>query len=30
MNVIVNKFLQAGDKFMAEMNLKEPAFTYSA
>ena len=27
---IVNKFLQAGDKFMLEMHLKEPEFTYSA
>ena len=30
MNEIVNKFLFAGDKFMAEMHLKQPGFTYSA
>ena len=30
MNEIVNKFLLAGDKFMPEMHLKEPGFTYSA
>ena len=30
MNEIVNKFLQAGDKFMPEMHLKQPGFTYSA
>ena len=30
MNEIVNKFLLAGDKFMPEMNLKQPGFTYSA
>ena len=30
MNRIVNKFLLAGDKFMPEMNLKQPGFTYSA
>ena len=30
MNEIVNKFLSAGDKFMPEMNLKQPGFTYSA
>ena len=40
MNKIVNKFLLAGDKFMPEMHLKQPAvfnknkkqpgFTYSA
>ena len=29
MNEIVNKFLLAGDKFMPEMHLKEPGFTYS-
>ena len=29
-NEIVNKFLLAGDKFMPEMYLKEPRFTYSA
>ena len=30
MNKIVNKFLLAGDKFMLEMHLKQPGFTYSA
>ena len=30
MNVIVNKFLLAGDKTMAEMHLRQPGFTYSA
>ena len=30
MNDIVNTFLLAGDKFMAEMHLKEPGSTYSA
>ena len=30
MNEIVNKFLLAGDKFMPEMHLREPGFTYSA
>ena len=30
MNEIVNKFLLAGDKFMSEMYLKQPGFTYSA
>ena len=30
MNEIVSKFLLAGDKFMPEMHLKEPGFTYSA
>ena len=30
MNKIVNKFLLAGDKFMSEMHLKQPGFTYSA
>ena len=29
MNQIVNKFLLAGNKFMPEMNLKQPGFTYS-
>ena len=28
-NEIVNKFLLAGDKFMPEMDLKHPGFTYS-
>ena len=30
MNKKVNKFLVAGDKFMSEMHLKQPGFTYSA
>ena len=30
MNKIVNKFLLADDKFMPEMHLKQPSFTYSA
>ena len=30
MNEIVNKSLLAGDKFMPEMHLKQPGFTYSA
>ena len=30
MNEIINKFLQAGDKFMPEMRLRQPGFTYSA
>ena len=30
MNEIVNRFLLAGDKFMPEMHLKQPGFTYSA
>ena len=30
MNEIVNKFLLVGDKFMLEMHLKQPGFTYSA
>ena len=30
MNERVNKFLLAGDKFMPEMHLKQPGFTYSA
>ena len=29
MNEIVNKFLMAGDKFVPEMHLKQPGFTYS-
>ena len=28
-NEIVNKFLLAGDKFMPEMHLKQPGFTYT-
>ena len=30
MNKILNKFLLAGDKFMSEMHLKQPRFTYGA
>ena len=30
MNDIINKFLLAGNKFMPEMHLKQPGFTYSA
>ena len=30
MNEIVHKFLQVGDRFMPEMHLKQPGFTYSA
>ena len=30
MNEIVNTFLSAGDKFMPEIHLKQPTFTYSA
>ena len=30
MNDIINKFLLAGDKFMPEMHLRQPDFTYSA
>ena len=30
MNEIVDKFLLAGDKFIPEMHLKQPGFTYSA
>ena len=30
MNDIINKCLLAGDKFMPEMHLKQPDFTYSA
>ena len=30
MNDVINKFLLAGDKFMPEMHLKQPGFTYSA
>ena len=29
MNEIVNKFLLAGEKFMPEMHLRQPGFTYS-
>ena len=30
MNETVNKFLLVADKFMPEMHLKQPGFTYSA
>ena len=30
MNEIVNKFLLVGYRFMLEMHLKQPGFTYSA
>ena len=30
MNEIVNKFLLVSDKFIPEMHLKQPGFTYSA
>ena len=30
MNEIANKFLLMGDKFMPELHLKQPGFTYSA
>ena len=30
MNAIVNKVLLVGDKFMPEMHLRQPGFTYSA
>ena len=30
MNNIINKFLLAGDKFMPEMHLPQPPFTYNA
>ena len=30
MNEIVNKFSLLGDKFIPEMHLKQPGFTYSA
>ena len=30
MNDIINKFLLEGDKFMPEMHLRQPGFTYSA
>ena len=30
MKEIVNKFLLAGDKFMSEIHLKQPGFTYNA
>ena len=30
MNEIINKFLLVGDKFMPEMHLRQPGFTYSS
>ena len=30
MNKIINKFLLTGDKFMPELHLTQPGFTYSA
>ena len=30
MNGIVNIFLLAGDKFMSEIHLRQPGFTYKA
>ena len=30
MNDTINKFLLAGDKFIPELHLKQPVFTYSA
>ena len=30
MNEITNKFLLAGDKFMPEISVRQPGFTYSA
>ena len=30
MSKIINNFLLAGDKFMPELHLKQPGFTYSA
>ena len=30
MNEIVHKFVLLGDKFMSEMHLRQPGFTYSA
>ena len=30
MNNVINKFLLAGDKFVPEMHLRQPIFTYSA
>ena len=30
MKEIVKKFLLAGEKFMSEMHLKQPVFTFSA
>ena len=30
MSNIINKFLLTGDKFMPQMHLRQPQFTYSA
>ena len=30
MNELVNKFLLTGDKFMPEVHLRQPGFTYSS
>ena len=30
MNKVINTFLLTGDKFMPELHLKQPGFTYSA
>ena len=30
MNETVNKFLSSGEKFIPEMTLRQPGFTYSA
>ena len=30
MNEIINKLLLVGDKFMPEMHLRQPGFTYTA
>ena len=30
MNAIINKFLLTGDKYMPEMHVNQPGFTYSA
>ena len=30
MNKIVNKFLLTSDRFMTELHLRQPGFTYSA
>ena len=30
MNNLINKFLSTGDKFMPEIHLRQPQFTYSA
>ena len=30
MNNTINKFLLAGDRFMPEMHLRQPQFTYNA